>query len=56
MVTKADCQEVQVKNVPKGLLKDFDELVVPEFPGGRSEALRALMRQAVREKRITNAN
>ncbi len=50
-MAKENCQEVQIKNIPQQLLKEFDAEIVPDFPGGRSEAIRTLMRDALREKR-----
>lgn len=45
--------DIQVRNVPKKLLEEFDEVVVkPLFPGGRTEAIRDLMRRAIRVKLI----
>lgn len=42
--------DIQVRNVPQKLLEQFDEVVVKRFyPGGRSEAIRDLMRKFIRE-------
>lgn len=41
--------DVLVRSVPKQLLKEFDETIEGEYPS-RSEAIRDLMRQKVREK------
>jgi len=42
--------DTQVRNVPQKLLEEFDETVVKRFyPGGRSEAIRDLMRKFTRE-------
>jgi metal-responsive CopG/Arc/MetJ family transcriptional regulator len=47
---------VQIRNVPKKLLEEFDEVVVkPLFPGGRAEAVRDLMRRAIQEQRLKGA-
>jgi len=51
-MTEEDCVELKIDNIPVKLLDDFDELVVkPNYPGGRAEALRALMQDAVQEQR-----
>jgi len=42
--------DIQVRNVPVQLLEEFDKVVVKRFyPGGRSEAVRDLMRKFIRE-------
>ncbi len=46
-----DCVNLQIRNVPLNLLTQFDETVVKKlYPGGRSEAIRDLMRKAIREQ------
>ena len=41
--------DILIRNVPQKLLEEFDEKIVkPNYPGGRSEAVRDLMRVAVR--------
>jgi metal-responsive CopG/Arc/MetJ family transcriptional regulator len=51
-MAREDCVVVPLKNVPRSLLTEFDELVVKrDYPGGRSEAIRDLMRRAIREKK-----
>lgn len=43
--------EFTVRNVPQELLEEFDAKVVEKlYPGGRSEAIRDLMRKAIREQ------
>jgi metal-responsive CopG/Arc/MetJ family transcriptional regulator len=55
-MAKEDCVDVQIRNVPKKLLEEFDEVVVkPLFPGGRAEAIRDLMRKAIQEQRLKEA-
>jgi len=55
-MAKEDCIDVQIRNVPKKLLSEFDEVVVkPLFPGGRAEAIRDLMRKAIQEQRSKGA-
>lgn len=55
-MAKEDCVDVQIRNVPKKLLEEFDEVVVkPLFPGGRAEAIRDLMRRAIQEQRLKKA-
>lgn len=49
--------DIQVRNVPEKTLKEFDEQVVkPFYPGGRSEAIRDLMRKFTREYKEVKAN
>jgi metal-responsive CopG/Arc/MetJ family transcriptional regulator len=56
-MAKEDCVDVQVRNVPKKLLDDFDRIVVkPKFPGGRAEAIRELMRRAIQEQKINGGS
>lgn len=43
--------DIQVRNIPEKLLKEFDEVVKAQYPGGRSEAIRDLMRRFVRENK-----
>ena len=43
-------QDIQVRSVPRQLLKDFDEAIKDEFPS-RAEAVRSLMRDYVRRKK-----
>lgn len=43
--------DIQVRNIPEKLLKEFDEVVKEQYPGGRSEAIRDLMRRFVRENK-----
>lgn len=51
-MAKEDCVDVQIRNVPRKLLSEFDDVVVtPNHPGGRAEAFRALMRRAIQEQR-----
>jgi len=51
-VAKEDCVDVQIRNVPRKLLSEFEDVVVkPNHPGGRSEAIRDLMRRAIQEQR-----
>lgn len=50
-MVKENYQELQIKNIPPQLLKQFDAEVVPDFPGGRNEAIRTLMRDAIQKKR-----
>lgn len=51
-MAKESCVDIQVRNIPKKLLEEFDETVVkPLFPGGRAEAIRDLMRRAIQEQR-----
>jgi len=51
-MVKESCVDIQVRNIPKKLLEEFDETVVkPLFPGGRAEAIRDLMRRAIQEQR-----
>jgi len=39
-----------VRNVPQKLLAEFDsEIVEKSYPGGRSEAIRDLMREAIKD-------
>jgi metal-responsive CopG/Arc/MetJ family transcriptional regulator len=50
-MAKESCTDIQVRNVPNKLLKNFDEKVVKDqFPGGRSEAIRYWMRRAIEEE------
>jgi metal-responsive CopG/Arc/MetJ family transcriptional regulator len=45
--------DIQVRNVPKQLLGDFDRIVVkPFYPGGRSAAIRDLIDKAVKAKKL----
>jgi len=49
-LSKEGFVDVEIKNVPIKLLEEFDETVVKRFyPGGRSEAMRDLMRKFIRE-------
>jgi len=51
-MAKESCVDIQVRNVPKRLLKEFDEVVVERsHPGGRAEAIRYWMRRAIEEER-----
>ena len=51
-MAKEDCVDVQIRNVPRKLLSEFEDVVVkPNHPGGRSEAIRDLMRRAIQEQR-----
>jgi metal-responsive CopG/Arc/MetJ family transcriptional regulator len=51
-VARESCVDIEVLDVPVRLLQEFDELVVKQlYPGSRSEAIRDLMRRAVREQR-----
>jgi metal-responsive CopG/Arc/MetJ family transcriptional regulator len=51
-MAKESYVDIEVRDVPVKLLQEFDELVVKQlFPGGRSEAIRDLMRPAVREQK-----
>lgn len=44
--------DIQVRNIPNGLLEEFDREVVDKlYPGGRSEAIRDLMRKAIQENK-----
>ena len=55
-MAKESCVDIQVRNVPKKLLEEFDKVVVqPLFPGGRAEAIRDLMRRAIQEQRAKEA-
>jgi metal-responsive CopG/Arc/MetJ family transcriptional regulator len=55
-MAKESCVDIQVRNIPKKLLEEFDEIVVkPLFPGGRAEAIRDLMRRAILEQRAKGA-
>jgi len=55
-MAKENCVDIEVRNVPKKLLDDFDNIVVkPLFPGGRAEAIRDLMRRAIQEQRAKGA-
>ncbi|MEM2107968.1 MAG: hypothetical protein QXL10_01610 [Candidatus Bathyarchaeia archaeon] len=46
-----DCVDMQIRNVPLELLAQFDERIVKKlYPGGRSEAIRDLMRKAIQEQ------
>lgn len=46
------CADLIVRNVPLQLLNDFDILIVEKFfPGGRSEAIRDLIRKAIQEQK-----
>jgi len=55
-MAKESCVDIQVRNIPKKLLEEFDETVVkPLFPGGRAEAIRDLMRRAIQEQRMREA-
>ena len=55
-MAKEDCVDIQVRNVPRILLDEFDEKVVKRlFPGGRAEAIRELMRRAIREQKHLGA-
>jgi len=55
-MAKESCVDIQVRNVPKKLLEEFDEVVVkPLFPGGRAEAIRDLMRRAIQDQRTKGA-
>jgi metal-responsive CopG/Arc/MetJ family transcriptional regulator len=55
-MAKESCVDIQVRNVPKKLLEEFDEVVVKDhFPGGRAEAIRDLMRRAIQEQRAKGA-
>jgi metal-responsive CopG/Arc/MetJ family transcriptional regulator len=55
-MAKESCVDIQVRNIPKKLLEEFDETVVKAlFPGGRAEAIRDLMRRAVQEQRAKGA-
>lgn len=50
-MSKKNCVDMQIRNVPLGLLSQFDEVVVRKlYPGGRSEAVRDLMRKAIQEQ------
>ena len=49
-MSKEGFVDVEIKNVPIKLLEEFDEIVVKRFyPGGRSEAMRDLMRKFTRD-------
>jgi metal-responsive CopG/Arc/MetJ family transcriptional regulator len=51
-LAKENCTDVELRNIPRKLLEEFDQIVVkPLFPGGRSEAFRDLMRRAIQEQR-----
>jgi len=51
-MAKESCVDIQIRNVPKKVLDEFDEIVVKAlFPGGRAEAVRDLMRRAIQEQR-----
>jgi len=53
-LSKEGFVDVEIKNVPVKLLEEFDETVVKQFyPGGRSEAIRDLMRKFIREYKET---
>ena len=55
-MAKENCVDIEVRNVPKKLLDDFDNIVVkPLFPGGRAEAIRDLMRRAIQEQKSKEA-
>jgi len=55
-MAKESCADIQVRNVPKKLLEEFDKVVVePLFPGGRAEAIRDLMRRAIQDQRTKGA-
>lgn len=55
-MAKENCVDIEVRNVPKKLLDDFDNIIVkPLFPGGRAEAIRDLMRRAIQEQRAKGA-
>jgi metal-responsive CopG/Arc/MetJ family transcriptional regulator len=47
---EADLVEIIVRNVPSQLLKDFDQAITGVYPGGRSQAIRALIRQFIKAK------
>ena len=50
-MSKEGFADIEVRNVPAKLLEEFDEIIKPDYPGGRSEAIRDLMRQYVRRKK-----
>jgi metal-responsive CopG/Arc/MetJ family transcriptional regulator len=50
-LTSEDLIDVVVKNVPNRLLEDFDDAIKTKYPGGRSEAIRDLMRLFVRQEK-----
>lgn len=43
--------DIQIRNIPEKLLKEFDEVVKEQYPGGRSEAIRDLIRKFLRENK-----
>jgi metal-responsive CopG/Arc/MetJ family transcriptional regulator len=49
-MSEADLVEIIVRNVPSQLLKDFDQAITGVYPGGRSEAIRDLIRQFIKAK------
>ncbi len=51
MATK-NAVDLEIRNVPQLLLDEFDrEVVEKSYPGGRSEAIRDLMRKAIKESK-----
>jgi metal-responsive CopG/Arc/MetJ family transcriptional regulator len=44
--------DIIISNIPRNKLNKFDKKVVePHFPGGRSEAIRALISQSIAKQR-----
>jgi len=54
-MAKEGTVDIQVRNIPEKLLKEFDEIVKGLYPGGRSEAIRDLMRKLIREQKDLGA-
>ncbi len=44
-----------VHNVPAELLEEFDQAIASIYPGGRSEAIRDLIRKFVKDRTNTEA-
>lgn len=43
--------DLDIRNVPEKMLEDFDKYVVePFYPGGRSEAMRALIEEELKKR------
>jgi metal-responsive CopG/Arc/MetJ family transcriptional regulator len=51
-MAKENVVDIVIRNVPEKLLREFDEKIVkPNYPGGRSEAIRDLMRKRILERK-----
>lgn len=53
-MAKEGLTDIQVRNIPDRLLREFDEATKKDYPGGRSEAIRDLMRRFIRENKGPN--